>query len=64
VLGDVGEADLVRRGGGELVPGPAFVVDAREQVVVDRWPGLAGVAPAAVVGGEDPRDRVSTAGES
>jgi len=36
VLGDVGEPDLVRRGGGELVPGPAFVVDAREQVVVDR----------------------------
>jgi len=57
VLGDVGEPDLVRRGGGELVPGPGLVVDTREQIVVDRRPRLAGLAPAAVVGGEDPRDR-------
>jgi hypothetical protein len=60
VLGDVGEPDLIRGGGGELVPDPAPLVDHGQQVVVDRSPGLAGLAPTAVVGGEDPRDRAQS----
>jgi hypothetical protein len=55
-----GKPDLVRRGRGELVPGPTLVVDHREQVVMDRRPGLTRLALAAVVGGEDTGGRAQS----
>ena len=62
VLGDVSEPDLVRCRGGmrEVVGDAALVVDAREQVVMDRRSRLTGLAWPAVVGGEDTRARAQS----
>lgn len=57
VLGDVGQPDLIRRRGDELVQDDTVLVDNREEVAMDRRAGFAGLAAAAVMRGEDPRNR-------
>ena len=44
-LGDVGEPELVRAAGGELVPGPPVLIDNGAQVIVGGKSGLPTILP-------------------
>jgi hypothetical protein len=55
VLGDIVQPLLIRPGGGEVVTCHAVLVDEREEVIVDRRAGLAGLGTTAVVRGEHTR---------